>query len=127
MQIGEIDWSDKTILVAEDEEINFMFLSEALAKLKANVVRAVNGEEAVRIIRENKNIDLVLMDIKMPKMSGFEATKIIKEFSDVPIVVQTAFAMTSEKKQILAAGCDDYIAKPIKLDILISTMKKYLD
>lgn len=67
------------------------------------------------------------MDIKMPKMSGFEATKIIKEFSDVPIVVQTAFAMTSEKKQILAAGCDDYIAKPIKLDILISTMKKYLD
>jgi len=75
MQETEIDWSNKTILIAEDEEVNFAYLQTALINTKVNIIRARNGEEAVEQAKINPLIELILMDIKMPKMNGLEATK----------------------------------------------------
>lgn len=122
---NEYNWQDKTILVAEDEDINYIFIEEALLDTNARVIRAENGIEAVSCIKEQK-IDMVLMDIKMPQMNGFEATKIIKEYNkNIPIIAQTAYALAGEKEKILASGCDDYISKPILQNVLLKTMIKY--
>ncbi|OFX83307.1 MAG: hypothetical protein A2W99_12150 [Bacteroidetes bacterium GWF2_33_16] len=121
-------WEGKTILIAEDDEANFMLLERALSKTKVNLIRAENGKEAVKIFKSTPGIDLILMDIRMPIMDGIEATQEIKEIdSKIPIVVQTAFTMSSEKEKSFKAGCDDYISKPINLKELISTVSKYID
>jgi CheY-like chemotaxis protein len=121
------DWNDKTILVAEDLDINYLFIEKALQKTNVNLVRAVNGEEAISKCKEDNNIDLVLMDIRMPVMNGYEATKEIKKFrKELPIIAQTAHALSEEKGKSLEAGCNDYIAKPIKLNILLPLLNQYL-
>lgn len=122
-----IDWSNKTILIAEDEEVNFIFLQNALAKTKVNLLRANNGEEAIELTRVNPGIDLILMDIKMPKMNGIEATRAIKSFrSDLIIVAQTAFAMEEDKRNCYAVGIDDFLSKPVRYKLLIDTLSKHL-
>lgn len=122
-----IDWSNKTILIAEDEDVNFIYLETALAKSKVNVLRAHNGEEAIEIAKVNPNIDLILMDIKMPKMNGIEATRIIKSFrSDVIIVAQTAFAMEEDKQNCYAVGVDGFLAKPVRYKLLYETLSEYI-
>lgn len=123
-----IDWSNKTILIAEDEEVNFIYLQNALSKTKVNLLRANNGEEAVEITRLNPNIDLILMDIKMPKMNGIEATRAIKSFrSELTIVAQTAFAMEEDKRNCYAVGVDDFLSKPVRYKLLIDTLNKHLE
>ena len=116
-------WTGKTILIAEDEENNYRYFKMMISKTQANVLRAENGIEAIKICRE-KTIDLVLMDIKMPEMDGLEATKIIKkDIGDIPIIALTAFAMENDEKMSIEAGCDAYISKPIsgqKFMILIN-------
>jgi CheY-like chemotaxis protein len=122
-----LNWSDKTILIAEDEETNFLYLKTALIKTNITILRAKNGIEAVDISRTRPDIDVILMDIKMPKMNGIEATQAIKSFrSDVKIIAQTAFAMEEDKSNCIAVGCDDFMAKPIKLDSLIGTISNHL-
>ncbi len=117
----------KTILIAEDEDINFILLNEVLKKFDCKVIRAKNGLEAVNICKNNDLIELVLMDIKMPEMDGFEATKQIKLFkSSLPIIAQTAYAHPSDKEKVKEYGCDDYIPKPISEDLLIKLLIKYL-
>lgn len=119
-------WQDKVILVAEDVETNFVFVEAALRKTKAKVIRACNGLEALNYIRENP-VDIVLMDIQMPEMNGYDATRNIrKDFADLPIIAQTAFAMEGEREKSIDAGCNDYLSKPIKLNQLLSTIEKYL-
>ncbi len=114
------DWKDKMILVAEDEEINYLFLEEVLNRTGASVTWAKNGQEAVDLFKSN-SIDLVLMDLKMPEMNGYEAMKFIKEQkTGVAIIAQTAFAMSGEREEILEAGFDGYISKPIKIPQLLS-------
>lgn len=114
------DWKEKVILVAEDEEINYLFLEEVLNRTGASVVWAKNGQEAVDLFKSN-TIDLVLMDLKMPEMNGYEAMKFIKETkTGVAIIAQTAFAMSGEREEILEAGFDGYISKPIKIPQLLS-------
>ncbi len=109
-----MNWSNKTFLIAEDEEINYIFLEEALKHTSVKILRASNGDEAVEIFKANK-IDLVLMDIKMPKKNGYDAKDLIKKINpNVPIIAQTAYALSGEREKILDAGFDDYIAKPIK-------------
>ncbi len=109
-----IDWSNKTFLIAEDEDINYLFLEEALKHTCVKILRATNGEEAVQLFQSNA-IDLILMDIKMPKKNGYDAKTAIKEINSlVPIIAQTAYALSGEKEKILGSGFDDYIAKPIK-------------
>jgi CheY-like chemotaxis protein len=126
-ELNSINWSNKTLLIAEDEDTNFLYLQTALMKTRINIIRAVNGVQAVEIARTTPNLDLILMDIKMPEMNGIEATQAIKSFrKDVKIVAQTAFAMEEDKRNCEAVGCDGFLAKPIKLDVLISTIARNL-
>ena len=117
----------KTILVAEDEDMNVAYMQEVLAETKANVLWARNGQEAVDMTKEHKEIDLILMDIKMPIMNGYDATMKIREFNkDVIIIAQTAYALTGEKEKTIAAGCNYYITKPIEINVLMNTLSGFL-
>lgn len=121
------DWQDKIMLIAEDEESNVQFLIAVLRSTKIQLLIAVNGLEAVEKCKRHPEIALVLMDIKMPRMDGLEATKIIKSFrNDLPVIATTAFAMASDKEYILEAGCDDYLPKPLKREDLISKIHQYI-
>jgi len=114
----------KTILVAEDDDLNFMLMKELLSDLNINIIRAINGLEAVEICKTNTHIDLVLMDIKMPLMDGYEATKQIKSFMpNLPIIAQTAYFTDLDKSKALACGCIDFISKPIKRELLFSKIE----
>ncbi len=122
----DYDWSGRTILIAEDEEMNYLFIQEILTYTGAKTIRVSNGKEAVAIFKKEK-IDLVLMDIKMPEMDGFEATQQIKSINKrVPIIAQTAYAMADERQQGLEAGCDDFISKPIDIDKLLVTINRFI-
>jgi len=119
--------SGVNVLVAEDDDVNYFFVHEMLADYSINIQRAADGNEAVELVRSNPNFDIVLMDIKMPGKDGFEATREIKEFrKELPIIAQTAYAFSTDKEKALAAGCDDYISKPIDRLKLVSLMAKHL-
>ena len=120
------DWHDKLILIVEDEHINYRYLQEILKKTQAQIIRAENGLEAIEIARK-KSIDLVLMDIKLPVMDGYEATRKIREFNkEVPIIAQTAYVMSGEEEKTREAGCDDYLTKPLRIKTVLETLAKYL-
>lgn len=115
------------ILIAEDDEINFIYLRELFANANFTILRASNGREAVDICLQNSDIDLVLMDIKMPGMSGTEALKEIrKKCPSLPVVAQTAYAMSGDEQRILAEGFDGYVAKPITSEKLMDTIETVL-
>lgn len=122
------DWSDKLILIVEDIEANHMFIAAALKRTNAQLLWAKDGLQAVEMCKEYESIDLVLMDIRLPKLDGYEATKQIKLFRPkLPIIAQTAYVMSNEKGKVLQAGCDDLITKPIRLNVLITTVAKYIE
>jgi len=125
---SETSFSKKPlILVAEDEELNFMYVEVILKMADFDYIHVVNGAEAVDACRQNPDISLVLMDIKMPVMNGIEATKLIHEFRpDLPIIATTAYAQTGDENRFMAAGCNGYLAKPIKRADLLSIMKKFI-
>ena len=117
----------KTILIAEDDETSFFFLKFILAKENVNILYAPSGQEAVDLCEAHPEIDLILMDIKMAGMSGIEATHIIKSrYPKLPVIAQTAFALTTDKENILKAGCDDYITKPIRKEELLEKINYFL-
>ncbi len=121
------DWQNKTILIVEDEHINFRYLQEILKKTQAQILRAENGLEAIEVARD-KNIDLILMDIKLPVMDGYEATRKIREFNKtVPIIAQTAYVMSGEEEKTREAGCDDYLTKPLRIKTVLDTLTKFLE
>jgi two-component system, cell cycle response regulator DivK len=123
----DYNWSQYTILIAEDEETNFIYLETALQKTDVVILRAKNGREAVEIARLNPQVSLILMDIKMPEMNGLEATRCIKSFrKDVSIIAQTAFAMEEDRRNCAAVGCDDFLPKPIRYKVLLETLARYL-
>lgn len=127
VQFLSSDFSDKTILIVEDEELNTIFLKQALRSLHANLKVALNGADALDLIRANTKIDLILMDIKMPVMDGVEATKRIKELNpNIPIIAQTAFAMANEEYKFRKQGFDDYITKPIDIEVLLGKISVWL-
>jgi len=114
------------ILIAEDEESNIFYLETLLRKANITIFTAVNGKKAVDQCREHPEISLVLMDIKMPVMNGFEATREIKSFrKDILVIAVTAFAMKGDEKKAMEAGCDDYLAKPVDKDSLMNMLAKY--
>ncbi len=122
------DWSNFTILIAEDIVLNYRLLEIVLRKTKAKIIWVENGKDAVTMCKENPNIDMVLMDIQMPILDGYSATRQIKKNNpNLPIIAQTAFAMASEAKKIIQAGCNDYVSKPINSQVLIEKMKSYLN
>jgi len=115
------------VLIVEDEEINSLYLEEIILDLNLNSLHAGSGIEAIEMVNKHKEIDLILMDIKMPEMNGYEATKRIKKINpQIPIIAQTAFALHEDRGKSLDAGCDDYISKPIKKDDLIAIINKHL-
>lgn len=121
-------WANKWILIVEDTDNNYLLLESIFNKLKPKLTRAVTGDEAIKTIQENPGIDLILMDIQLPGITGLEATQKIRKFNkDVPIIAQTAYAMYDDVVKALDAGCNDFVAKPIKTKKLISLIEKYLD
>ena len=118
------DSNAKTILVAEDEDSNYELVKIVLQK-RYKLLRAHNGIEAVNI-NEDEKPDLVLMDIRMPGMNGLDATRIIKEVSQTPVIALSAYAYEENIRNALEAGCDEFMAKPFKVENLIEVVKKYL-
>ncbi len=107
------NWSNKRILVAEDEALNWMFIREMLGKTGAEIIRAENGNEAVSKARDEEP-DAILMDIKMPGINGIEATRQIRVFDrEVPVIAQTAYVMAEEKEESIKAGCNYFVTKPL--------------
>ena len=118
---------ERTILVAEDEESNYALVKAILKPVGYKVIRAKNGREAVEICRSNPEVGLILMDIKMPVMDGFEATReILKLRPRLPVVAQTAYAHPSDRARAIETGCCDYVSKPFSRDQLKEIIKKYL-
>lgn len=115
------------ILVAEDDNINFILIEKLLTILNFSIIRAKNGEEAVLLCKENKEIDLVLMDIKMPILDGYQAFLKIREFNTkLPIIAQTSYSFPEEIEKIKEIGFNDYITKPIEKEEFFMLIKKYM-
>jgi PAS domain S-box-containing protein len=114
-----------TILIVEDEEINWMYLNEIL-KNRVKVLRAVTGKKAIELVKENPEIDIILMDIKLPDINGLELTKIIKSMNGkIKIIAQTAYALSGDREAVISAGCSGYISKPVNRDELLNLILAY--
>ncbi|NOX48325.1 MAG: response regulator [Chlorobi bacterium] len=124
----EYNWADKQILIVEDNNSSFLLLNSYLSHTKIKVLHTVNGKEAVSICKSTPEINLVLMDIQLPGISGYEATHQIKSFNkDMVIIAQTAYAMAGDEQKARDAGCDEYIPKPIDKEKLLLLLGKYLN
>ena len=115
------------ILIAEDDDINYMFIEYLFINSKHKLTRAINGQQAVDLYKDENSFDIILMDLKMPIMSGFEATKIIKSsFSNVPIIALTAYVFEDERQRAMDSGCDDFIVKPYRMEDLFEKIIKFV-
>jgi len=130
---GEIDLSrddmaqikQLKIIIAEDDEASEKLISITVNKFSREVISARTGSEAVEICRTNPDADLILMDIQMPEMDGYEATRQIRQFNrDIVIIAQTAFGLTGDREKAIEAGCNDYIRKPVSKDELLSIIRR---
>ncbi len=117
------------ILIADDESLNYLFYREILNEDIYNIIYVENGIEAIDALKDNYGtIDLILMDMKMPDMDGFTATKEIRKFDKkIPILAQTAYAYREDYDKAIEAGCSDYISKPIHEEELNSKIEKLLN
>ena len=121
------DGQTKTILIVEDDLINQKYLERILSVKNINLLDAKTGEKAIELVRKHPGIDLILMDIRLPGMNGYETTKAIKAISpDMPVIAQTAYALEDDYSKSLAMGCDDYISKPIDKNVLFEKLNNYL-
>ena len=117
------DWSEKTVLVVEDTYDNYVLLETVLRSTNLNLINVENGAKAVNFVRRNKNIDLVLMDLMLPVLDGYEASRRIKSHSPwLPIVAISAYAVGEEIDRCIRAGCDSFLCKPLNTSELIRTM-----
>jgi PAS domain S-box-containing protein len=126
-QKNDFDFSDKTILVADDVPVNLDLVKVYLKKTQASLLFANDGKEALEICKNNPAVDLVLMDIQMPVMNGYEATREIRKLNkDLPVIAFTAYVFANDKVQCLEAGCNDFIPKPMDKNLLLKMLSKYL-
>ena len=117
----------KSILIVEDDEFSTEFFSEVLKKYGYELIFCQSAEDSIEIVKGNRQIDLILMDIKLPGKDGLYATKIIKSIrKDIPIIAQTAYAMIHDEKVALEGGCDGYLKKPIIIADLMSEINKFI-
>lgn len=126
--LGEI-LNGKTVLIADDDVRNIFSLTKALENYKMNVVTALDGKEALQRLHENPSIDVVLLDMMMPQMDGYETAKKIREnyhWKNLPVIAVTAKAMTGDRDKCIQAGASDYITKPVDIDQLISLLRVWL-
>ncbi|HEX8607186.1 MAG TPA: response regulator, partial [Pedobacter sp.] len=120
---------NRTVLITDDDMRNIFALSSALQIYDMNIIIANNGREAIERLKENEGIDIVLMDIMMPEMDGYEAMKQIrkeKRYSKLPIIALTAKAMKNDREKCIEAGANDYISKPVDMDKLLSMLRVWL-
>ena len=121
------DFRKLKILIAEDDEVSEKLIDSYIKMFGTEVLKARTGVEAVEACRDNPDIDLILMDIRMPEMDGYEAIQQIRQFNkDVVIIAQTAYGLLGDREKAIKAGCNDYISKPINKDKLLSTIQKHL-
>src|SRR5660397_68924 len=114
------------ILIFEDDESNLKLITLTVKTFCNKILKAKTGTEAVEACRNNPDLDLILMDIQMPDLNGYEATRQIRQFNkDVVIIAQTAFGLSGDREKAIEAGCNDYIAKPINKDEILSLIQKY--
>ena len=122
--VKKYNWSQKTILVVEDDDTNFTYIDEILSVTYAQVIRATNGADAIEIVNNHDEICLVLMDLKLPLVDGFVATRMIKhQHPNLPVIAQTAYAMADDKTKAMNAGCDDYLSKPLDKNELLNKIE----
>lgn len=115
------------LLLAEDDFANAEYVKLVVRHQNINIIHAKNGAEAVDLFKNNPLVDLILMDIKMPIMDGYEATREIRRLNvDIPVIALTAFALDGDREKALNAGCTDYLTKPVSKDILLSVIGSYL-
>jgi len=116
------------ILIAEDDETSDLLITSMVNKISHEVLHTKTGIETVEICRNNPDLDLVLMDIRMPGMGGYEATRQIRQFNtEVIIIAQTAYGLSGDRKKAIDAGCNDYLSKPIDKDELLALIRKYIN
>ena len=121
------DWSGRTILIAEDTDCSFLYLKTILRNTSASILWASSGQEAINLVREHREIDVILMDINMPGISGFEATVGIHSIRPgLPVIAQTAYVHDNEVELCFASGCIDYISKPIDKNLLLEKLSVFL-
>ncbi len=128
-----ITWDDyqfanKTILIIEDTDTSIKFFAAALKKSEANMLWAKTGEEAIQVINEkHQSIDIVLLDLNLPGISGFDVLKHIRGISPtLPVIVQTAYLFSGERNTSATMGANEFISKPIQLNQLLDNIAKYL-
>ncbi|MDP3452550.1 MAG: response regulator, partial [Bacteroidales bacterium] len=122
----DIQIRELKVLIVEDDEISVQFMKAMLNKICGTVFHAESGFKAIDVCKENSDLDLILMDIRMPDMNGYEATRQIREFNkDIIIIAQTAFAQTYDRIRAIEAGCNDYITKPILKEAFLPLIQKY--
>lgn len=125
--MNKADLGNKTVLVVEDEERNWFLLRDIILFCNGDAKWAESGMDAIQQVKENENIELVLMDIRLPFMSGIEATKEIKRIRpELPIIAQTAFTEKAQIQEYKDAGCSDCIFKPVNFAQVIDILKEYL-
>jgi CheY-like chemotaxis protein len=114
------------VLIAEDDETSDLLIAIMLRKYNPEILHAKTGLEVLDILMENPDIDMILMDIQMPEMNGYLATREIRKFNtNIVIVAQTAYAQSGEREKALDAGCNDYFSKPIEQSMLTDIINKY--
>ena len=129
LRLKEDVLSGKRVLVVDDDVRNLFALTAAFEKYNIDTITAESGQDAIQILNEHQGIDMVLMDIMMPEMDGYETTQKIRrehKNSNLPIIAVTAKAMKGDREKCLEAGASDYITKPVKIDQLLSLMRIWL-
>ena len=120
---------DKTVLVADDDVRNIFSLTKSLENYGMNVISAIDGKDALKQMDSKEKIDIVLMDMMMPEMDGYESIRRIRKipkYRNLPVIAITAKAMTGDREKCIAAGASDYITKPVDVDQLISLLRVWL-
>jgi len=122
------NWNEKTILIVDDEYMNYLLFEAILEETNSKIIYAVNGAMAIEKCKSNNNIDLVLMDIKMPVVNGYEAVKVIKnQNKKLTVIAQTGYTASEDYYKCIEAGFDDYIPKPIERELLLYKLSTYFE
>ncbi len=125
--INNFDFSDKSILIVEDTETSNRFYNAALSRTNARLLWAIDGEEALIKLKDYDNIDVVLLDLNLPGISGFEVLKKIRKTNnEISVIVQTAYVLSGEEAACYELGANDFITKPIMLDHLLTSLERHL-
>ena len=129
MEWADYQFADKTILVVEDIDTSIKFFDAALRKSQAKILWAKTGEEAIEILEHNiTDIDLVLLDLNLPGVNGFDVLKYLRDIDpELPVIVQTAYLFSGERKTSLSMGANGFISKPVQLVELLNNISKFLN